>query len=98
MKEIMVLFLALLIIFAGFPALADQGTAQQESFFQKASDSLSKTGKPTAGQKPSAWVSVFQKSANNIATWNKTTNDAKSLSLRGNEDEIARRRKVGVQQ
>ena len=92
MKRTTAFILVLLFVLALTPVFADKGSGGV-SFFQKASDSFAKLNKPT-GQSPSAWVSIFQKAKANIETWDDTTDQAKSLSLRGNESELARRRNI----
>jgi len=62
----------------------------KNTFFQKAGESIESIGKPSSV--PPVKDTQFQKVSDQMGTWDKGTADAKKLSLRGNPEEVARRR------
>ena len=62
----------------------------KNTFFQKASDSIDYIG--TKGSVPADSNTQFQKISNQIGTWDDSSAQAKKRSLRGNPQEVARRR------
>ena len=91
MKKAVSVLMTMLFLAGIIPAFAGGAETQKESVFQQMSDSISgfaKTEQSGAAEKKSL-TKVFQKSSDYIK---ESSPKAKELSLRGNKDEIARRR------
>jgi len=92
MKRFVTLVVITCFILSVIPSFTDSGNAYGKTLFQKLSDNIAKMGKLNPGRKQTAWTSIFRKTKKNISTWDKGSQEAKPLSLRGNKAELMKRR------
>lgn len=94
MKKILALTVIMAFFISIVPIFASRAEAAGKTLFQTLSDSLAKMGKNTSQHKQTEWTTIFKKAGDNIETWDKNVGKTKSLSLRGNAAELAKRRGI----
>jgi hypothetical protein len=95
MGKIVALIIIIALVVTAMPAFAARGTAAQreKTLFQIARDSI-EAADDAREKKPWKDPTVFEDVQKELSALGEKSIEAKALSLRGNEGEIARRRSI----
>jgi hypothetical protein len=93
MVKLIAIIITISLLITAVPAFAQQGGGREKSLFQIAKDSMDEAYR-IREKKPWGDIEIFEDVQNELSDLDNRSAAAKNFSLRGNEEELARRRAI----